>query len=169
MGGQPRSTARTATVAVLALVVSVSCSTDHGSQDAFCRQIRKVPPLASVISGFADDDPTELRTRLDDARTAYTDLRDAAPEDIRDDVDATVDLVDAVIDAVAANGTDPEAVAAEVRSAVKLHPGAATSSTKVAAYAKQRCAVELNPTVPADSGASTTTSTGPGSGTTTTA
>ena len=162
MGGKELFTARIVAIALLTTFGALgapACSKDQGSQAAFCRQIRTVPPLASVISGFANEDPTELQNRLGAARTAYTELGEAAPKEIAADVKISIDLVEAVIDAVATKGDDPEAVATQVRRVVKADTGAAAASTRVAAYAKKNCDVDLNPTVPPDVRPSTTTST----------
>ncbi|MEO6630003.1 MAG: hypothetical protein ABIP03_15715 [Aquihabitans sp.] len=160
MGGKPLFTARTVAMTLLAALGAVgvgACSKDQGSQAAFCRQIRTVPPLASVISGYANEDPTELQSRLGAARLAYTQLGEAAPKEIADDVEISLDLVEAVIDAVATKGDDPEAVAAQIRRVVKADTGASAASTRVADYAEKNCNVDLNPTVPPDAGARATT------------
>ena len=163
MGGTPLFTARNVAIALLAVLGALgatACSKNQGSQEAFCRQIRTVPPLAAVISGFANEDPTELQNRLGAARTAYAELGEAAPKEIAADVKTSIDLVDAVIDAVATQGDDPEAVATQVRRAVKANSGATAASTRVAAYAKKSCDVDVNPTVPPDAGSTSTTTTG---------
>ncbi|MEZ5178001.1 MAG: hypothetical protein R2746_06870 [Acidimicrobiales bacterium] len=78
-------------------------------------------------------------------------MRHAAPGAIRSDVGAVVDLADEVIGAVADHHDDPEAVAAQLRTSVARHEGAAGSSAKVVDYARRTCGVDLNPVV-ADGG-----------------
>jgi hypothetical protein len=116
----PRSWSRAAlaVVAVLALgaLGGAACSKDEGSTEAFCREVRLVPPLASVVSGYAEADPATLDQRLDEAAAAYRRLAEAAPSDVRGDVRTMTDLVDAVLDAVRANDGDPDATAADLRS-----------------------------------------------------
>lgn len=163
MGGTPLFTERKFAIALFVLLSAFgvsACGKSQGSQEAFCRQIRTVPPLAAVISGFANEDPTELQNRLGAARTAYTELGEAAPKEIAADVETSIDLVNAVIDAVATQGDDPEAVAAQIRRAVKANSGATAASTRVAAYAKKSCDVDVNPTVPPDAGSTSSTTTG---------
>ena len=75
-----------------------------------------------------------------------------------------VDLVDAILDAVEADVEDPEKVADELRKAVREHPGAADASTRVVAYAADRCDVQLNPMLDDEP----TTTTTPAATTTTT-
>jgi hypothetical protein len=139
---------RIAALAAACLVLAgASCSRNQGSDEAFCKEIRRTPTLESVVTGFADADPEELDTRLDAARDAYGRLRRSAPSGVRGDVGPVVDLADAVIAAVDEHHDDPEAVAAEVREAVERHDDAAAAAVKVAAYAKKSCGVDLNPVV----------------------
>ena len=137
-----------AVVAVASLVVAgASCTRDKGSDEAFCKQIRRTPTLASVVADFDEADPEELAIRLDAAREDYGRLRRSAPSGIRGDVGRVVDLADEVIAAVDEHHEDPEAVADEVRKAVDRHDGAAEAAVKVAAYTKKSCGVDLNPVV----------------------
>lgn len=154
--------------AVVASSVAVaSCTKDEGSVEAFCREVRVVPPLASVVSGFTEADQDGLARRLDDAAAAYGRLADTAPAEVRREVDDMVSLVDEVLDAVRGNGGDAEATAADIRKAMSAHTGAAASSAAVAAYARRHCEVDLNPTVPPDETSSPTSSTAGAEGSTT--
>ena len=155
-------------VVVASLQVDAGCTKDEGSVAAFCREVRVVPPLASVVSGFTEADQDGLARRLDDASAAYGRLADAAPGSVRHEVDDMVSLVDAVLTAVRGNGGDAEATAADIRKAVAAHTSAAASSATVAAYARRHCEVDLNPTVPPDETSSTTSSTTGAEGSTTT-
>jgi len=153
-----------AAVGIIVMVGSVSaCTADESASSTdFCSALRRVPSLASVLSGFADQQPGQLTRALDDAETAFEHLGEAAPEEIAPDVTAVVDLVRAVIDAVRTNPSDPDEAAAAVRAAVKEHDRAVTSSLAVADYARTKCHVELNPTVPRDTATTTdATSTSP--------
>lgn len=136
-----------AAAAASLLVGGAACTRDQGSDEAFCKEVRRTPTLESVVSGFADADPEELATRLDAARDAFERLRRSAPDAIRGDVGSVVDLAGEVITAVEDHHDDPEAVAAQVRKAVDRHDDAAKASTKVVAYAKKTCGVDLNPVV----------------------
>ncbi|HEX2575119.1 MAG TPA: hypothetical protein VHK88_02150 [Aquihabitans sp.] len=145
-------------------LAAAACTDDVGSEEAFCDRVATVPPLATLLTGFDDADPAELSRRLDSASSAYDDLRDAAPQEIRDDVGEVVRLVQAVIDAVEADADDPEAAADRLRAAMADHRGGEAAALEVAAYASDRCGVELNPTVDdgrttTDGGAVTSTST----------
>lgn len=126
------------------------CADEEPSVGSFCDELRQAPSLAAVVTGFADQDPSRLTAALDDTAEAYADVRAAAPDDIAPDVDRTVDLVDAVIDAIRRHGDDPVAAAAAVREVVAAMPDAGTSSLAVADYARAECQLELNPAVPDD-------------------
>lgn len=158
---RPLGRAMGAVVAALAIAATglAGCSSDGGSQAAFCAQVRKVQPLEVLLAGFTEADPVELARRLDTGAAAYADLLDASPGEVRGDVRQVVELVDEVIAAVRAHRNDPEAAAAQVRAAVADHPKAAESTTAVAAHAKDRCGVDLNPTVVDDPSTGSTTTT----------
>lgn len=148
---------RVATLAagLLASAVAVgplaACTDDQtASPESFCDSLRRVPSLASVFTGFADQDASRLDRSLRDAEASFGRLRDTAPDEIAPDVTEVVDLVQAVIDGVRSHPTDPDAAAAEIRAAVNDHPDAVASSRAVADYARSQCDVELNPTVPED-------------------
>lgn len=151
-----------ATAATMALG-SVGCTADSGSEEAFCRQVKDLPPLDSVITGFSEADPAELAERLESAAASYAELRDAAPGEIRESVRAVVDLVDAVIEGVGRNPDDPEATADELRAAVVDHPGAPLAAARVVDYAQEHCDLQLDPsldeegpTTPGAAGSTTT-------------
>lgn len=155
--------ARTAALAAV-LVVSLlaGCSKDEtGSDQAFCDDLRRVPSLASVLTGFSEMTPAKLTGALDDAEASFAQLRESAPEDLRDDVDRVVDLVMAVIEGVRANATDPVAAAETIRKAVAAHPRAEEAGLAVAEAARARCSVELNPTVVENPDPTGSSSTGP--------
>jgi hypothetical protein len=146
------ATFATGLVAATAVTGALAGCTDDqtASPRSFCDSLRRVPALASVFTGFADQDAGRLDRSLDEAEAAFGQLRESAPEAIEPDVTEVVDLVQVVIDGVRANPTDPDAAAAEIRAAVDDHPDAVTSSLAVADYARTQCDVELNPTVPED-------------------
>ena len=134
-------------VVTVALLVTVACSKQQGSEQAFCRQVAKVPTMGVLLAGYTDADPVELERRLHAGSEAYASLRQDAPGAIRGRVDDVVDLVEDLISAVRTNRRDPEAATAQVRKAAQDHPDAGASSRAVADYAKDRCGVDLNPSV----------------------
>lgn len=129
--------------------------------EALCEAVAEVPPLASVVTGFAETHPAELSTRLDEAEAAYADLRGSAPDDIDDEVDKVIDLVDEVMVAVRENPDDREAAAEGIRSVIAEHPEVEEASAALVAYTSENCGIDLDPT-PADEPTSSTTDTDPG-------
>ena len=138
--------------ALFCLTAVTGCSDDEPEVGSFCDELRQAPALADVLTGFADQDAARLDEQLDEAEAQYGDLRVAAPEAIKPDVDQTVDLVDAVIGAVRADSGDPAAAADRIRSVIAEFPDAQTAGLAVADYARTECDVELNPGREADAG-----------------
>jgi len=128
-------------------VAAAGCSKENGSKAAFCQQVKTVPALSGVLSGFDRADAEELTRRLDGARRAYGELTTAAPAAIEDDTAALVRLVDDVLDAVQDHPKNPSAVASTLRRNVADHPDATASSAVVSAYADKECRVRLDPLV----------------------
>lgn len=146
--GKRRRRFRWGGAALLGLAaLNLGCSDGGPEVGSFCDELRQAPSLASVLTGFADQDPAQLEARLEEAEEQYGDLRVAAPDEIAPDVDRTVDLVDAVIAVVRADRDDPEAAAAAVRDVLADHTDAETSGLAVADYAQQECGVDLNPSL----------------------
>lgn len=156
-------------VVVTAALLGGCSKNETGSDQAFCDDLRRVPSLASVLTGFSEMSPAKLTEALDDAEASFAQLRRSAPEDLSDEVDRVVELVMAVIDGVRANATDPVAAAETIRKAVAAHPRAEEAGLAVAEAARTRCSVELNPTVvenPDPTASSSTASSSTGSSTT---
>ena len=142
-----RRTLAAATAILLLVLASTACSRDHGSKAAFCKEIKRVPSLDTVVQGFSDADPQELTARLKAANASYAALHKAAPKEIRGQVGEVEDLVDVVTTAVQDHHDDPEAAASQIRKAMASHPDAKKATVAVAKYAKANCDVDLNPTL----------------------
>jgi hypothetical protein len=161
---------RPAALAIAALVLATGsitgCTSDSGSTEDFCAQVKKVPSLEAVLSRFSEADRDVLQGRIDKARAAYQDLADAAPAEIDEETDQVVSLVDAVLDAVEQHPNDPAKASAQLRKAMADHKAVEADRAKVAAYAQRHCDVQLDATLsnqPAST--STTTTTGDGAAT----
>ncbi|WP_426572081.1 hypothetical protein [Aquihabitans sp. McL0605] len=163
-----RSPATLTSIALAALVGAaalVGCSHPTGSKAKFCAQVRKVPALESVLAHFSETDPDVLNDRITKARAAYDQLTEDAPSAIDVQTDQVVKLVDDILDAVEQHPTDPAKAAAQLRKAVAVDKQVGAARTKVAAYAKTECGVQLDATLTD----SPTTTTAPVGGSTTTA
>lgn len=160
----------------LVLATVAGCTEDSGSTKAFCARVKQVPALETVLDRFSEADPDALADRIDKARTAYDDLAAAAPKQIADQTDQVVSLVDAILDAVEQNPTDPAKASAQLRKAVAAHEGVDADRAEVAAFAQDRCDVRLDATLTGGPTSTTTTTevdtvitAPPGSSTSTTA
>ena len=155
-----------ATIAAFALAASITgCTHQAGSEAAFCREVKQVPALSTVLEGYRNASPDELKARLASTRAEYAALAHAAPAEIHGDVAQVVTLVDAVIDAVAAHPTDQQAIAGDLRKQVAAHPGASAATTAMGAYTSAHCHVDLGT---GTNGSTSTAPTGPTGSTTTT-
>lgn len=122
-----------------------ACSADSGSTEALCDAVAEVPPLASVVTGFAETHQAELSARLDEAQAAYEALRDSAPGEIDDEVDKVVDLVEDIMEAVREHPDDRDEAAERIRSVVADHPEVDEASAALVAYTSENCNIELDP------------------------
>ncbi|MCU1372228.1 MAG: hypothetical protein JWO77_3422 [Ilumatobacteraceae bacterium] len=156
---RPLRTVATALAALLAAGALAACTSDSGSAEDFCAQVKQVPSLETVLSRFSEADPDVLQDRIDKARNAYDGLAAAAPDEIGDETDQVVSLVDAILSAVEENPADPAKAAAQLRTAMADHKGVDADRAAVAAYAQQECDVQLDATLSDGVGATTTSST----------
>lgn len=147
--------------AALALLAGLAsgCTSDGGSTQAFCTQVRKVPSLESVLSRFSEAEPDVLDERIEKARVAYAALAEAAPKAIDDETDEVVSLVDDILDAVQQHPSDPAKASSQLRKAMADHEGVDADRVKVAVYAQEKCDVTLDPTLGDGAGSSSTTTT----------
>lgn len=154
-----RRRARWGALVAPALLASVAaaCGSDGGDNQSFCAALRSAPTLESVVSGFTGLDDAELTRRLDQAESAYGRVERAAPDAVGDDVETVVSVVDAVIASVRINRDDPAAAVTAVRFAIEDHPDLQGASTRVAAYAKDECELDLNPGITPDTTTTTAT------------
>jgi hypothetical protein len=161
----PRRAAAALTLAAGALLAAglSGCTSDGGSTEAFCDQVKQVPALETVLARFSEADRDVLADRIAKARSAYADLADAAPSEIADETDEVVSLVDDILDAVEEHPTDPAKASAQLRKAMAEHDDVASDRAAVADFAKDECDVQLDATL-TDASTSTTS---PTTGTTT--
>lgn len=116
---------------------------------AFCAASRAssaaIDPLNTLV-GRGQVNPAELARAADGVRRAETDMLATAPSDIRDDVQTTVDAVEAQLDSLVAHGGDSRAVSADPALTARLaSPELAAANTRLAAYLTRTC-TGSNPT-----------------------
>jgi len=109
----------------------------------FCAAARAnsdtITPLNRLVAGDGVD-REELVRAVDAVRRSGLDLVTAAPPEIRDDVQQTVDAVDMQLDVLLANGGDGRAVGSDPELSARLDSAElAAASEKVSAYLTRSC------------------------------
>ena len=132
------------------VVLGSACTSQSGSIEEFCEAVADVPPLATVVTGFAETYPAEVDSRLEKAEAAYGSLRDAAPGEIDEEVDKVVALAEEIMDAVREHSEDRDAAADRIRGSIADHPDAEAASVAVVAYASEHCEITLDPALDDD-------------------
>jgi hypothetical protein len=112
-------------------------------EDPFCAAARAnseaIAPLNRLASGGGVD-RDELVRAVEAVRRSGTDMVIAAPPEIRDDVQQTVDAVDVQLDALLANGGDGRAVGADPALSARLDSAElAASGERVSAHLTRSC------------------------------
>ncbi|MCO1658391.1 hypothetical protein [Pseudonocardia humida] len=120
-------------------------STDRRApvEDPFCAASRvnseAISPLNRLVSGGGAD-REELVRAVDAVRRSGSDMVIAAPPEIRDDVQQTVDAVDLQLDALLANNGDGRAVSADPTLSARLDSAElAAAGEKVSDYLTRAC------------------------------
>jgi len=128
-------------VALLCLAALGACRDGGGSVEELCEAVRSDRSTAAVFSGFDPSDTERALEQLREARLTLGELRDAAPGEVRDDIDVEIAYVQALVDGLAAL-TEPEpAQSVEVfRQVTADHPGVAEAAATLAAYSEKNCA-----------------------------
>jgi hypothetical protein len=122
-----------------ALVLASGCREEEGSTEELCDAVAQ----GDFAGTFADFDPTDPETALDQLRAARVelgDLHDAAPGEVRDDLQVEIDYVQALIDAL--EGVEPGDAAEsalQVHAVTDAHPEVDEAAANLAAFAEEEC------------------------------
>jgi hypothetical protein len=143
-------------VALAALVVLVGCGSSVADADArdptrrapaagspFCAaaqsNLQAIRPLNGLLAQGRVP-PDELTDAVGAVRRAGADMVLAAPEEIRVDVERTVQALDLQLDALLANGGDQSALARDTELTNRLNsPEFAGAGERVRAYVERTC------------------------------
>jgi hypothetical protein len=127
--------------ACLLIPVLVSCRDDDGSAESLCRAVAEGEEISTTFQGFDPSDPEAALDQLRTARVTLGEVRDAAPGEVRDDLDVEIAYVDALSDALepVAPGDASEA-ALQVQAVTDAHPQVDEAAAELAAYADRECA-----------------------------
>jgi hypothetical protein len=128
-------------VALLGVAALVACGDGGGSAEELCTAVRADHSTAAVFSGF---DPTNREKALDQltaARVTLGELRAAAPDEVRDDLDVEIDYVQGLIDGLTElDGNDPAAAVEVVRQVTEDHPDVPDAAAELATFSQEHCA-----------------------------
>ena len=116
------------------------CGGDEGSAKELCTALRANPGVAATFTGFDPSDPRRALEQLRSARVTLGELRDAAPGDVRDDLDVEIDYVQALIEGLEqVDDGDATAAVEVVRQVTAEHPQVPDASAALAAYSAESC------------------------------
>ena len=137
---------RAARIALLALSVVAACSGDGGSAGDLCRALAGTEGITTQLQGF---DPTDRDGALDllrPARVTLGELRNEAPDEVRDDLQVEIDYVQSLIEGLEqVPAGDPAAAATAVQAVTDAHPDVADASARLQAFADRECAAGASP------------------------
>ncbi len=128
-----------ALAAGLALAVS-ACGGDEGSAEELCNLMRTDRTISTVFAGFDPTDTERALEQLRAARVTLGELRDAAPDEVRDDLDVEIAYVQDLIDGLSAvEGGDAAEAVEVVRAITTEHGGVADAAAALTAFGDERC------------------------------
>ena len=104
------------------------------------RRGRRARRRHATFQGFDPTDPEAALDQLRAARVELGDLLDAAPDEVRDDLQVEIDYVQALIDALeeVAPGDATES-ALQIQAVTDAHPDVDEASANLAAFAEEEC------------------------------
>jgi hypothetical protein len=114
------------------------------SSSPFCTAVQAnleaIRPLNTLIGRGGGAPPEELSNTVDAVRRTGEDMLDTAPNEIRPDVERTVEAVDLQLDALLASGGDRDAVSRDPELAAQLQaPELRAASERVQTYVTRNC------------------------------
>jgi hypothetical protein len=138
-----RRTARGLAAALLAGAVAAgsACSPKDGSAEALCAVLGDGRSFSTLFEqGLDPTDTQRATTQLQAARVDLEQLHDAAPSEVRDDLEAETRYIDAVLDVLAdADPDDPAAVVRAINELDEERHAAEVASLELASYQRDRC------------------------------
>ena len=125
---------------LLGVATLVACTSGSGSTKELCEALDDGDGFATTFQEF---DPTDAATALDQVRSARVklgDLKDAAPDEMRDDLQVEIDYLQALVDALEAlDDADATEVALTIQSVADAHPDVAAAAATLQEFATERC------------------------------
>jgi hypothetical protein len=128
------------TAPLVAALTLVACGGGGGSTEKLCKAVRSDHSIAAVFAGFDPTNPERALEQLRTARVTLGELRDAAPDEVRDDIDVEIAYVQALVDGI--DGVEPgdAAHAVEVvRQVTADHPEVADAAAALSSWSEKNC------------------------------
>lgn len=138
----PRLAVARSVAALVALVVSAlaACTDDGGSAEELCRAVSRSDELTTSFQGFDPTDPATALEQLRPARVTLGELLDAAPEEVRDDLQVEIDYLQALIETLEeVEPGDAVESALQVQAVTDAHPQITDAAAALAAFAEREC------------------------------
>ena len=132
--------ARTTSACLVVIGLALSgCSDDDGSAEELCAAVAEEGAV-TTLRGFDPTDPEAALDQLRDARVKLGDLLDAAPDEVRDDLQTEIDYVQALVDVLEeVEPGDATESALRIQAVSDAHPGVNEAAANLAAYAEEEC------------------------------
>lgn len=139
-------------VVVAAGAGTAACSDDGGSTEAFCEQVAQVPSFRTIFDTYDPADPAAARGELDAAVEQLRALQDAAPGEVRDDVETVAGVAERLVQALGEiDPADPLSGLEGLDDLQADFDKVDEASTNVATYTQAQCGITLDtapPTTP---------------------
>ena len=134
---------RRAAGVVASAALLLSCGDDGGSEEAFCATARRFAEdnPATVFDRYDPADPSGAAALLRETAAEFRAWADEAPGDIDDDVEVIADAADNI----AAGFESPSPSAERAAEIEEQFTAVEAASARVTGYARERCAVDLDP------------------------
>ena len=131
---------RTASACLVVIGLALSaCTDDEGSAEELCAAVAE-EGVVTTLRGFDPTDPEAALDQLRDARVKLGDLLDAAPDEVRDDLQTEIDYVQALVDVLQeVEPGDATESALQIQAVSDAHPGVNEAAANLAAYAEEEC------------------------------
>lgn len=127
-------------VALLCATALAACRSDKGSIEELCTAVRADRSTVAVFSGFDPSNTERALEQLRAARVTLGELRDVAPDEVRDDLDVEIAYVQALVDGLAGlEGADPAQAVEVVRQVTEDHPEVADAAGELASFSEEHC------------------------------
>jgi uncharacterized protein HemY len=131
---------RRAIAVALLVAVGAACTDDGGSAESLCAALAEADGLATTFQGFDPSTPETALDQLRTARVALGELLDAAPDEVRDELEVEIDYVQALIDALEpVEAGDSAEAALQVQAVTDAHPDVDDASAELTAFAEREC------------------------------